>query len=87
MYKQSPDKSGIKLPGMTAAISISDCHDMYLMRDALATKQRHQGAGHRRNQFLLSSLYPKCLSLTNRDGSAGLQDMRPKKKIVTPRRG
>ena len=48
-----------------------------LVCDALAAKQRHQGAGHRRNQFLLPCLCRKSLRLTNGDSSAGLQDSTP----------
>jgi hypothetical protein len=58
-----------------------------LVRDALAAKQRHQGAGHGRDQFLLALLRRKCLRVANGDGSAGLEDARPKQKIIASSRG
>jgi hypothetical protein len=56
------------------------------MRDALAAKQRHQGPGHGRDQLLLAFLCRKGLRLTDGDGSAWLEDGRPKQKIITSSR-
>jgi hypothetical protein len=57
------------------------------MRNALAAEQRHQSAGHGRDQFLLALLRRKGLRVANGDGSAGLEDAPAKQKIIASRRG
>src|SRR5437879_4689392 len=57
-----------------------------LVRDVLAAKQRHHGAGHSRDQFFLALLRRKSLRVANSDGSAGLEDRCPKQKIIASSR-